>query len=75
MKRLLIIQCLAWLPFLALGRADVEIIPLDLRGAIQPQVAAMADGQVFVTFGRGSEIFCAAGHSPRWRSLRSTNPL
>jgi hypothetical protein len=38
----------------------VEILPAELRGAIQPQVAAAPDGNIFVAFGKGNSIYCTA---------------
>lgn len=42
-----------------LAAQPVEVIPPELRGAIQPQVAAAADGTVFVVFGKGTNVYCA----------------
>src|SRR4051794_4989290 len=36
----------------------VEILPPSLRGAIQPQVATAPNGNIFVTFGKNSSIYC-----------------
>lgn len=36
----------------------VEILPSDWRGAIQPQVAVAADGNIFVAFGKDSTVYC-----------------
>jgi hypothetical protein len=38
----------------------VEIVPPEMRGAIQPQVAVAANGEVYVAFGREGGVFCAA---------------
>jgi hypothetical protein len=44
----------------ASASGPVEIIPPDLRGASQPQVAVTAKGEVYVAFGRNSSFYCAA---------------
>ncbi|MDB6112771.1 MAG: hypothetical protein JWR69_4521 [Pedosphaera sp.] len=36
-----------------------EIIPPELRGAVQPQAAVAPNGKVYVTFGRGSSVYCS----------------
>lgn len=38
----------------------VEIVPPELRGAAQPQVAVSAKGDVYVAFGRSGSFYCAA---------------
>jgi hypothetical protein len=38
----------------------VEVVPPELRGAIQPQVAISPNGNVFVAFGREGSIYCTA---------------
>ena len=63
MKPLKHILLLAWLPLAALAGSDIEVVPPDLHGAIQPQAVTASDGKLFVVFGRGSEIFCAAGNA------------
>ena len=70
LKKLLLIPGLLGLRLVA-PAADVEILPPPFRGAIQPQAAMTADGQLFVTFGRGSEIFCAAVDA----DLKSKEPV
>jgi hypothetical protein len=40
--------------------APVEIIPAELYGAIQPQVAAAPDGRIHITFGKGEAIYHVA---------------
>jgi hypothetical protein len=54
---------LVWL-FLSLSlrvnAQPVEVIPPEFHGAIQPQVAVAPDQKVFVTFGKGDRIYCAA---------------
>lgn len=37
----------------------VEIVPPDLRGAIQPQVAVSPKGIVYVAYGKGTSIYCS----------------
>ena len=37
--------------------APVEIIPLELRGAVQPQIAVSPDGRIHVVFGRENAIY------------------
>ena len=61
MNQLKFFLLLACLPMVALAGSDLEVVPPDLHGAIQPQAATATNGKVFVVFGRGSEIFCAAG--------------
>lgn len=59
-------RCLKFLILLLLGLASaafaqpVEILPLDFRGAVQPQIAVSASGNVFVAFGKDSSIYCTA---------------
>jgi hypothetical protein len=38
----------------------VEVLPPDLRGAVQPQVAVARNGNIFVTFAKGNLIYCTA---------------
>ena len=38
----------------------VEIVPPELRGAVQPQVAVSGKGEVYVAFGRSGSFYCAA---------------
>jgi hypothetical protein len=40
--------------------ASVEIIPPELRGALQPQVAVAPAGRIHVTFGKGNTIYHTA---------------
>ena len=61
MKQLNLLLTLAWLPMSVFAGSDVEVIPPELRGVTQPQAATAAEGEVFVVFGRGTEIFCATG--------------
>ena len=45
------------------GRAlsqPVEVLPPDLRGAVQPQVAVAPGGGIFLTFGKENSIYCVA---------------
>ncbi|MGV3532010.1 MAG: sialidase family protein [Chthoniobacteraceae bacterium] len=44
----------------ALHAAPVELVPSDLHGALQPQVAVAPAGRIHVTFGKGSAIYHAA---------------
>lgn len=44
-------------PVLA-GAQPVEVIPPELRGAIQPQVAVAANRKVYVVFGKEDRIYC-----------------
>src|SRR5262245_61358034 len=37
----------------------VEVVPPDLRGARQPQVAVSLQGRIFVAFGKENQILCA----------------
>src|SRR4051794_1410383 len=37
----------------------VEILPPSLRGATQPQVAVAPNGNIFITFGKESTVYCA----------------
>jgi hypothetical protein len=56
---------LPWLGFALAGglpaRAGgpVEILPPELRGASQPQVAVSAKGEVYVVFGRNGSFYCS----------------
>ena len=61
MNQLKFFLLLACLPSVALAGSDIEVVPPEFHGVSQPQAATTADGKVFVAFGRGSEIFCAAG--------------
>jgi len=58
---------LIWLAFVFAGSLlpatasdPVEIVPAELRGAVQPQVAVSARGDVYVTFGRSGSFYCVA---------------
>jgi hypothetical protein len=44
----------------ALRAAPVEIVPPELRGALQPQVAVAPAGRIHVTFGKGNAIYHTA---------------
>jgi hypothetical protein len=44
----------------ASASSPVEIVPPELRGATQPQVAVSAHGEVYVVFGRDGSFYCAA---------------
>lgn len=44
----------------ASASGPVEILPQELRGAVQPQVAVSAKGEVYVVFGRNGSFYCAA---------------
>ncbi len=44
----------------ALHAAPVEILPPELRGALQPQVAVAPAGRIHVTFGKGNAIYHTA---------------
>ena len=37
--------------------APVEILPPDLRGAVQPQVAVAPSGRIHVVFGKDNAIY------------------
>lgn len=37
--------------------APVELVPPDLRGAIQPQIAVASNGAVHVVFGKGNSVY------------------
>ena len=41
----------------ALGAAPVEIIPPEVHGAVQPQVAVAPSGRTHVVFGKGNAIY------------------
>jgi hypothetical protein len=47
------------LPFYV-SAAPSEVIPPELHGAIQPQVAVAPDQKIYVAFGRGDSIYCAS---------------
>jgi hypothetical protein len=49
------ISCLA--SAMPLFAASVEIVPADLRGAVQPQIAVAPSGRVYVVFGKGSTVY------------------
>jgi hypothetical protein len=49
---------LAWA--LYVRATPTEVIPPDLHGAIQPQVAVAPDQKIYVAFGRGDRIYCAS---------------
>jgi BNR repeat-like domain len=50
-----------WLALPLLGGAQpVEVLPPELRGSIQPQVAVGPGQDIFVTFGKGASIYCTA---------------
>ena len=53
-----LIPCLA--SATTLFAAPVEILPADLRGAVQPQVAVAASGRIHVVFGKGSALYHTA---------------
>lgn len=40
-----------------LAAAPVELVPPDLRGAIQPQIAVESAGWIHVTFGQGNAVY------------------
>lgn len=40
-----------------LAAAPVELVPADLRGAIQPQIAVEPAGRIHVTFGQGNAVY------------------
>ncbi len=42
---------------MTLAAAPVELVPADLRGAVQPQVAVEAAGRIHVTFGQGNAVY------------------
>ena len=50
-----LIPCLA--SATTLFAAPVEILPADLRGAVQPQVAVAASGRIHVVFGKDSALY------------------
>ncbi len=52
---LFLISCLA--SAMPLFAAPVEIIPPDLRGAVQPQVTVTPSGRVHIVFGKSSTLF------------------
>src|SRR5205809_96158 len=64
MKPLLIPACFwGWLCLSAsflFASQPVEVLPPDLRGAIQPQIAISPGGNVFVAFGREGSVYCVA---------------
>src|SRR5688572_19919172 len=43
----------------------VEIIPPELRGAVQPQVAVSPDGRIHIVFGRNDAIFYTSSPNGR----------
>ncbi len=45
--------------------APVEIIPPELRGAVQPQVAVASSGRIHVVFGKGTAIYHTASADGR----------
>lgn len=49
--------CLA-APVLAQSQ-PVEVIPAELRGSVQPQVAVAPDRKIYVTFGKADRVYCA----------------
>jgi len=51
----LIAGCATLLP-----AGPVEVVPPDLRGAMQPQVAVTANGGAYVAFGKEGDVYCAA---------------
>lgn len=51
--------------------APVEVVPRDLRGAIQPQVAADPSGGIHLTFGKGNAVYYT--HSQDGREF--SNPV
>jgi hypothetical protein len=44
----------------ALEAAAVDVVPLDVTGAVQPQVTMGDDGRIHLTFGQGQAIFYTA---------------
>lgn len=56
--KLLLVAVLVWVG-VSVSAADVEVIPPELRGAVQPQVAIAGDGSIYVAFGRTGAVYCA----------------
>ena len=52
--RLLLLTCIA---ISTLAAAPVEIVPPELRGAVQPQVALAPSGRIHVAFGKDDAIY------------------
>ncbi len=52
--RLLLLTCIV---VSTLTAAPVEVIPPDLRGAVQPQVAVAPSGRIHVVFGKDNAIY------------------
>jgi hypothetical protein len=55
---LLLVTALVFEPILGVAQ-PVEILPSELRGAIQPQAAVAPNGNIYVTFGKTSSVYCA----------------
>ena len=47
-------------PLPASASGPIEIVPPELRGAVQPQVAVSTKGDAYVVFGRNGSFYCAA---------------
>lgn len=56
------------LSFSVARATPVEIIPIEMRGALQPQVTMAPNGRVHVTFGKGTAIYHIAS-SDKGRSF------
>ena len=67
MKKLALLLALALVVCAKLVAAPVEIIPPELRGAVQPQVAVSPGGRIHVVFGKDSAIFHTASADGRRR--------
>lgn len=65
MKQFSLLLVLALFASTALVAAPVEIIPPQLRGAVQPQVAVAPGGRIHVVFGKDNAIFHTASADGR----------
>jgi hypothetical protein len=56
------IRSCVWLFLITSGSImaqPVEVVSPELRGAVQPQVAVAPNGNIYVTFGKASSVYCA----------------
>jgi hypothetical protein len=57
-RLLLLAWVLAWTGHSLAG--PVEAVPPEMRGGLQPQVAATINGEIYITYGRSGAVHCVA---------------
>jgi hypothetical protein len=72
--RLLLAAAVVSLLTATVGATPIEIVPPELRGAVQPQVAVAPSGRIHVVFGKDNAVYHTTMAPGRCRGTGRSSP-